>query len=106
MGSKPGTSGSTFRSVRCKNSDKFELLAISIDDERAPAERFASDMQLPFPVLLDLHSQAANAYGVDAIPCPVLVDGDTGMILATDGGALGNRLARAVDSALAAKAKK
>ena len=49
---------------------------------------------------------AAVQYGVHAIPCPVLVDGDTGMILATDQGALGNRLARAVDSALAAKAKK
>ena len=57
-----------------KHSDKFELLAISIDDERAPAERFASEMKLPFPVLLDLHSQAANAYGVEAIPSLFIID--------------------------------
>jgi cytochrome c biogenesis protein CcmG/thiol:disulfide interchange protein DsbE len=57
-----------------KNSDKFELLAISIDDERAPAERFASEMKLPFPVLLDLRGQAANAYGVEAIPSLFIID--------------------------------
>ena len=57
-----------------KNADKFELLAISIDDERAPAERFASEMKLPFPVLLDLHSQAANAYGVESIPSLFIID--------------------------------
>jgi peroxiredoxin len=57
-----------------KNTDKFELLAISIDDERAPAERFASEMKLPFPVLLDLHSQAAEAYGVESIPALFIID--------------------------------
>jgi len=57
-----------------KNADKFELLAISIDDERAPAERFASEMKLPFPVLLDLHSQAAEAYGVESIPSLFIID--------------------------------
>jgi peroxiredoxin len=57
-----------------KNADKFELLAISIDEERAPAERFASEMKLPFPVLLDLESQAANAYGVQSIPSLFIID--------------------------------
>lgn len=57
-----------------KNSDKFELLAISIDDERAPAERFATAMKLPFPVLLDPNSQAADAYGVDSIPSIFVID--------------------------------
>jgi peroxiredoxin len=57
-----------------KNSDKFELLAISIDDERAPAERFAAQMKLPFPVLLDLKSQVAEAYGVDGIPTLFIID--------------------------------
>ncbi|HXL22812.1 MAG TPA: TlpA disulfide reductase family protein [Candidatus Dormibacteraeota bacterium] len=57
-----------------KNADKFELLAISIDDEREPAEQFASEMKLPFPVLLDLQSQAAGAYGVDSIPSLFIID--------------------------------
>jgi peroxiredoxin len=57
-----------------KNADKFELLAISIDDEREPAERFASEMKLPFPVLLDLQSQAAGAYAVDSIPSLFIID--------------------------------
>ena len=48
----------------------------------------------------------AVQYGVHAIPCPVLVDGDTGIIIATDTGALGIRLTKALESALAAKAKK
>jgi hypothetical protein len=45
-------------------------------------------------------------YGVHAIPAPVLVDGDTGMIVATDGGALGHNLTKRLDAALATKAKK
>jgi hypothetical protein len=34
------------------------------------------------------------------------VDGDTGMIIATDTGALGHKLTTALESALAAKTKK
>jgi 5S rRNA maturation endonuclease (ribonuclease M5) len=45
-------------------------------------------------------------YGVHAIPCPVLVDGDTGVIIATDTDALGHKLTKVLDAALAAKGKK
>ena len=48
----------------------------------------------------------AVQYGVHAIPCAVLVDGDTGLIIATDLGAIGHKLTKAVESALATKAKK
>ena len=57
-----------------KNADRFELLAVSIDEERGPAERFASELKLPFPVLLDLESQTANAYGVRSIPSLFIID--------------------------------
>lgn len=57
-----------------KNSDRFEILAISIDDERAPAEKFATEMKLPFPVLLDLSNRTAKAYEVDAIPALFVID--------------------------------
>ena len=45
-------------------------------------------------------------YGVRAIPCPVLVDGDTGVVIATDIGALGHNLTKALKTALDAKQKK
>lgn len=57
-----------------KNSDKFEFLAISLDDNRADAASFAQAEQLPFPVLLDAHSQIAKAYGVEGIPTLFVVD--------------------------------
>jgi len=59
-----------------KDAEKFEFLAISIDDKQRDAERFATEMKLPFPVLLDLKSQAAELYGVDAIPALFVVNED------------------------------
>ncbi len=57
-----------------KPSDNFELLAISIDDNRKDAEEFASEEKLPFPVLLDLRSKVAEAYGVEGIPVMFIID--------------------------------
>jgi peroxiredoxin len=56
------------------SSDKFELLAISIDDNRRDAEAFANEEKLPFPVLLDLSSKTADAFGVDGIPTLFVID--------------------------------
>ena len=55
-------------------SDKFEFLAISIDDNRRDAEAFANEEKLPFPVLLDLNSKTADAFGVDGIPTLFVID--------------------------------
>jgi peroxiredoxin len=57
-----------------KTSDYFEILAISIDDTRREAEEFADVEKLPFPVLLDLRSKVADAYGVDGIPVLFVID--------------------------------
>jgi len=57
-----------------KEAEKFEFLAISIDDNQRDAERFASEMKLPFPILLDPKSQAADLYNVDAIPALFIID--------------------------------
>jgi peroxiredoxin len=57
-----------------KSSDNFELLAISMDDDRAVAEAFAAEAGMPFPVLLDLKSTASNAFGVDSIPTLFVID--------------------------------
>jgi cytochrome c biogenesis protein CcmG, thiol:disulfide interchange protein DsbE len=74
-----------------KDSSDFEILAISIDDDRAAAQAYATNAKLPFPVLLDPDSKAAGAYSVEAIPSMFVIDsngtvveGDTGMDMAMD----------------------
>ncbi|MGB0035995.1 MAG: TlpA disulfide reductase family protein [Candidatus Acidiferrales bacterium] len=57
-----------------KNQNDFEFLAISIDDERAPAEAFATSEKLGFPVLLDPGGRTASAFGVSAIPVLFVID--------------------------------
>ena len=89
----------------------FEVLSVSLDQPmHGPALlQFIKDNNMTWPQIYDgLYWKAAVAvqYGVHAIPCPVLVDGDTGIILATDTDALGHKLASALESALTAKAKK
>jgi peroxiredoxin len=56
------------------SSDSFELLAISIDDNRRDAREFATDEKLPFPVLLDLDSKTADSFGVEGIPTLFVID--------------------------------
>lgn len=69
-----------------KNNSDFEILAISIDEDRGAAEAYASREKFPFPVLLDPGNKAADAYSVEAIPSLFVVDskgtvafGNTGM---------------------------
>ena len=51
-----------------KDDSNFEVLAISIDEEKSDAEQYATSEKLPFPVLLDPRSKVAEAYSVEAIP--------------------------------------
>jgi peroxiredoxin len=74
-----------------KDDSNFEILAISIDDDRADAEAYASKAKLPFPVLWDPASKAADAFSVDAIPSMFVIDsngtiiyGNTGMDVAME----------------------
>jgi peroxiredoxin len=57
-----------------KDANQFEILAISIDEHRAPAEAFAMETKPPFPMLLDLTGQTATAYHVENIPAVYVVD--------------------------------
>jgi peroxiredoxin len=61
------------------NAGNFELLAISIDDDRGAAEAYAAESKMPFLVLLDLQSTAAHAFGVDSIPTVFVID-ETGKV--------------------------
>jgi peroxiredoxin len=74
-----------------KDGSNFEILAISIDDDRADAEAYASQAKLPFPVLWDPANKAAEAYSVEAIPSMFVIDsngtivyGSTGMDMAME----------------------
>ena len=63
----------------------FEILAISIDEEKADAEKYAAEEKLPFPVLLDPQSKTADAYLVEGIPTMFVIDKD-GKIVHTHAG--------------------
>jgi peroxiredoxin len=52
----------------------FEIVAVSIDDDRDAAEEYAARSKMPFPVLLDAAQKAAGAYGVDSIPRLFVID--------------------------------
>jgi len=87
------------------------VLGVSLDrPKQGPALlQFAKDNSMTWPQIYDgqyWKAAVAVQYGVHAIPCPVLVDGDTGTIIAADTGALGHKLTKALQSALEAKAKK
>jgi peroxiredoxin len=89
----------------------FEVLSVSLDRPKASSAllKFVKDNNITWPQIYEGDegdSAIAAQYGVSAIPCPILVDGDTGKIIATDWGALGSRLTKALETSLASKAKK
>ena len=57
-----------------KADANFEILAISIDEQKADAEKYAEAEKLPFPVLLDPQSKTAEAYSVEGIPTMFVID--------------------------------
>jgi len=68
------------------NADsKFEILAVSVDDDRGEAEAYAHKAKLPFPVLLDLDSKVADSYSVEGIPTLYVID-TNGKILSGNSG--------------------
>jgi len=88
----------------------FEILGVSLDHPKhGPALlEFLKANNMTWPQIYDgrgWKAAVAVQYGVHAIPCPVLVDGNTGTILAADREALGHKLTKALETALAAKKK-
>jgi peroxiredoxin len=65
-----------FYKKRPQAKTDFEILAISLDDDRQAAEIAATELKMPFPVLLDSAHTAADAYQVQAIPTLMIVDKD------------------------------
>lgn len=59
-----------------KSDAGYELVAINIDDEREAAETAATELKLPFAVLLDPNGTVMHTYGVNAIPALIVIDKD------------------------------
>lgn len=52
----------------------FMMVAVSLDNDPAPVTPFVKKLKLTFPIALDPKMQAANPYGVRALPSSFLVD--------------------------------
>jgi thiol-disulfide isomerase/thioredoxin len=93
------------------HADGFEVLSVSLDQpQNGPALlQFVQGHDMTWPQIYDgLYWKAAVAveYGIRSIPCPVLVDGDTGTIIGQGPEVLGEELPVLVEKNLAAKGKK
>ena len=94
-----------------KYHDKgFEVLGISLDRENAGDKlaTFAKDNDVTWPQVYDgkfWKAAVAEQYGIHSIPRPILVDGDTGMVVAEGSDARGAKLDATIEKALAGKKK-
>jgi len=88
----------------------FEVIGISLDRENAAAalSQFTRDNKMSWPQIYDgryWKAALAQQYGIQSIPRPILVDGDTGIILAEGPEARGKKLGPAIEKGLASKKK-
>jgi peroxiredoxin len=88
----------------------FEILGISLDREKAEEKlaSFTKEKNMPWPQVYDgkwWQAEVAKLYGIDSIPRMLLVDGDTGEILA-GAEVRGERLGPSIESALEKKRAK
>jgi len=87
----------------------FDVLGVSLDKEdwETKLAEFTKRKSMPWPQVYDgkfWSAAVAKQYGIEAIPHMILVDGDTGIILA-DKDIRGEALAPAIEKALAGKKK-
>jgi peroxiredoxin len=90
------------------HSQGFEVLGVSLDQANAATKlaQYTQDNHMPWPQIYDgkfWDATLARQYGIHSIPRPILVDGDTGVIIAEGSNARGSHLAPAIEKALAAK---
>ncbi len=77
----------------------FEVVGVSLDDDREALEAFVADRQLPWPIIVDKgpgdeSALLATRYGISGIPTMILV-GRNGDVISID--ARGRRLAALLD---------
>lgn len=86
----------------------LEVLSVSLDQENASQvlAEFVKKHKMPWPQLYDgkyVDSPIARRYGINGIPHAFVVDGDTGLIMAEGDDVRGQKLATAIEEALAKK---
>lgn len=70
---------------RDKKKDGFEILAISIDDDRDKLASYLTKRPVSFPVLLDPRKEIAQKYGVSSYPTTVLLDKNGNVLVVLEG---------------------
>lgn len=90
------------------HTNGFEILGVSLDrpSDQAKLMQVVRENKMTWPQAYDgqyFKTPLAVRFGVRSIPCPILIDGDTGLILAEGTNALGRKLSRAVEKGLLAK---
>lgn len=58
------------------NPDELAVIGINKDDQQADADRFAKELGLTFPLLLDREGRISNAYQVASLPVTVFIGKD------------------------------
>jgi cytochrome c biogenesis protein CcmG/thiol:disulfide interchange protein DsbE len=53
----------------------FRVLALNVRQDRERAAKFAKEVGISYPVLLDADGQTAHAYGVIGLPTTFVIDG-------------------------------
>ena len=86
----------------------LEVLSVSLDQQNTAEAlaKFVKEHKMPWPQLYDgkyVDSVIARRYGINGIPHALIVDGETGLILADGDDARGQELAAAIAAALAKK---
>jgi cytochrome c biogenesis protein CcmG/thiol:disulfide interchange protein DsbE len=56
------------------HADGLVLLAVNSEDNSNSAQQFASQQQMPFPVLFDPNGNAERVFGANGLPSTFLVD--------------------------------
>jgi thiol-disulfide isomerase/thioredoxin len=57
-------------------ADRFQILAVNLDENPGDAERFLTHHPVSYPVLLDPTGNSARAWSVPVMPSSFLVDAD------------------------------
>jgi thiol-disulfide isomerase/thioredoxin len=86
----------------------LEVLSVSLDQQNGGAvlTSFTRKHNMQWPQIFDgkyLDTPIARRFCIKSIPCAVLIDGDTGLIVACGEDARGPKLAAAIEDALAKK---
>jgi thiol-disulfide isomerase/thioredoxin len=106
MGEVPGLV-KAYNNVHAKGLD---ILGISLDQPNAleKVKSVTADKGMTWPQVYDgkfWEARIAQLYGIQSIPAAFLVDGDTGIVIASGNALRGENLAKTLDDALAVKAK-